>query len=79
MFTCSVYGYGYQNVTWHRESNELPYKHQIKEISSLRIITSTLIVPNVTEEDAGKYYCQARANNIRIQSNQANLYYSGNS
>ena len=78
MFACSIYGYGYQNITWHRESNKLPYKHQIKEKLSPRIITSTLIIPNVTEQDVGGYYCQVWANNIRTQSDRANLYYAGN-
>ena len=78
VFTCSIYGYGYQNITWHREANKLPYKHQIKEISSLRIITTTLIIPNVTEQDVGKYYCQVWANNMRTQSDRATIYYAGN-
>ena len=78
VFTCSIYGYGYQNITWHREANKLPYNHQIKEISSPRIITTTLIIPNVTEQDVGKYYCQVWANNMRAQSDRANLYYAGN-
>ena len=78
VFTCSIYGYGYQNVSWHRESNRLPYNHQIKELSSHRIITTILTIPNVTEQDAGKYYCQVWANHIRVQSDRANLYYAGN-
>ena len=78
VFTCSLYGYGYQNITWHRESAELPYNHQINEVSSSRLITSTLTIPNVTEQDVGKYYCQVWANDMRVQSDRANLYYSGN-
>ena len=77
VFTCSIYGYGYQNITWHRESAKLPYNHQINEVSSSRLITSTLTIPNVTEQDVGKYYCQLWANNMRTQSDQANLYYAG--
>ena len=77
VFSCSAYGYGYQRVTWHRASGKLTYKHVIKEVSSSRIITSTLIIPNVTEQDAGGYYCQAWGNNIGVQSEQANLFYSG--
>ena len=78
MFSCSIYGYGYQNITWHREADKLPYNHQIKETSSPRIITTTLIIPNVTEQDVGKYYCQVWANNMRTQSDRATLYYAGN-
>ena len=77
-FICSIYGYGYQNVTWHRESSKLPYDHQIREIPSPRIITTILTISNVTEQDAGKYYCQVWANNMRAQSDRANLYYAGN-
>ena len=77
MFTSSIYGYGYQNVTWHREDSKLPHNHQIKEISLPRIIRTTLIIPNVTEQDVGKYYCQVWANNMRTQSDRANLHYVG--
>ena len=77
VFTCSIYGYGYQNITWHRESAKLPYNHQINEASSPTIITSSLTIPNVTEQDIGEYYCQMWANNIRTQSDRANLYYAG--
>ena len=77
MFICSIYGYGYQNITWHRESAKLPYNHQINEGSSSTIITSTLTILNVIEQDVGKYYCQVWANNMRAQSERANLYYAG--
>ena len=77
VFSCSAYGYGYQRVTWHRASGKLPYKHVIKETSSSRIITSTLIIPNITEQDVGKYYCQVWTSNLGTQSDQANLLYSG--
>ena len=77
VFTCSLYGYGHQHITWHKTSGLLPTKHVIKETSSSRIITSTLIIPNVTEKDTGKYYCQAWANNLGAQSEQAKLFYSG--
>ena len=55
----------------------LPYKHKIKEIMSHGIVTSTLIILNVTEEDVGKYYCQVWANNIGVKSKPATLYLSG--
>ena len=77
VFTCSIYGYGYENITWHKEANSLPHDHQIKEISSSRIITTTLIIPNVTEQDVGKYYCQVWVDNMRTQSDRASLYFAG--
>lgn len=46
-------------------------------MASHGVITSTLIIPNVTEEDIGKYYCYVWVNNIRVKSENANLYYSG--
>ena len=77
VFTCSVVGYGYQNITWYKQSSTLPYKYKINEMTSGEVTTSTLVIPNVTEEDVGKYYCQVWANNIGVKSNKANLYYSG--
>ena len=41
------------------------------------VATDTLIIPNVTGEDAGKYYCQVWANNIGVKSKSATLYLSG--
>ena len=79
VFTCSVSGYGYQNITWHKQSGMLPYKHITNHMSSSEGVTSsTLIIPNVTEEDLGKYYCQVWANNIGVNSEVSSLYYSGN-
>ena len=77
VFMCSVYGYGRQHITWHKTSGKLPHKHMIKKTADLTIVTSTLIIPNVTEQDVDKYYCQVWANHIGSQSERANLYYSG--
>ena len=77
VFTCSVSGYGYQNITWYKQSGMLPYKHETTELINDGVITSTLIIPNVTENDVGKYYCQVLANNIPVYSEKAHLYYSG--
>ena len=77
VFTCSVRGFGYQNITWHKHPGTLPHKHSTTETTSHRIITSTLTIPNVTEEDVGKYYCLVWANNRGVRSKSANLYYSG--
>ena len=67
----------YQNITWHKQSGTLPPKYQTNEMTSGKVTTSTLIIPNVTEEDVGKHYCQVWANNIGVRSKKANLYYSG--
>ena len=77
VFTCSVIGYGYQNITWYKQSGTLPHKHKTNEMTSDGVATSTLIIPNVTEGDVGKYYCQVWANNIGVRSTKADLYYSG--
>jgi len=74
VFTCSVTGNGYQNITWYKQSGTLP---KTKEVTSGGVITSTLIIPNVTKEDVGKYYCQVWANNIGVRSKEASLHYSG--
>ena len=78
VFTCSVEGYGYQHIIWHKQSGVLPHKHKTSKIASGTIVTSTLIIPNITQEDAGKYYCQVWAfNNVGVRSEKADLYYSG--
>ena len=77
VFTCSVIGNGYQNITWYKQSGTLPPKYQINEMTSGEVTTGTLIIPNVTEDDVGKYYCQIWANNIGVRSETAHLYYSG--
>ena len=77
VFTCSVSGYGYQMFTWRKQPGTLPHKHKTTETTSHGIITSTLIIPNVTEEDVGKYSCQVWANNFGVKSNKAVLHYAG--
>ena len=77
VFTCSVIGYGYQNITWYKQSGTLPPNYQTNEMTSGEVTTSTLIIPNVTKQDVGKYYCQVWTNNIGTRSKEANLYYSG--
>ena len=77
VFSCSAYGYGRQHITWHKVSGKLPHKHTIRQIPNYTIVTSTLTIPNVTEEDAGKYYCQVWANHLGSRSKKANLFYSG--
>ena len=77
VFTCSVSGYGYQMITWHKQPGTLPHKHRTTETISHGIVTSTLIIPNVTEEDVGKYHCQVWANKIGIRSRKATLHHTG--
>ena len=77
MLICAVEGYGYQNITWRRQSGTLPHKHVTTQITSHGVVTTTLIIPNVTEEDVGKYYCLVLLNNIYVESNKADLYFSG--
>ena len=77
VFTCSVAGYGYQSITWYKQSGTLPYKHKTYEVTSGGVTTSTLIIPNVTKEDVGNYYCQVWANNIGVRSIKAKLIHPG--
>ena len=80
VFTCSSEGYGHHIIIWYREhvSNELlPEKSTTSQVSSPNITTSTLIVPNVTDKDNGKYYCVVwGANGIATRSKSATLYTS---
>ena len=77
VFTCSIEGYGYQNITWYKQPGTLPHKHKIKETTEQGVATSTLIIPNVTEEDVGEYNCQVWANSMQVNSEKANLNYTG--
>ena len=77
VFTCSVIGYGYQMITWRKQPGTLPHKHNTRQVTSQGITTSTLIIPNVTEEDVGEYKCQVWANNMQVDSEKVNLHYSG--
>jgi len=79
VFTCSAGGYGHLNISWYREhfpSEILPQKCTTSQLSSEEITTSTLIVPNVTDEDNGKYYCVVWANKLATRSKSATLYVS---
>ena len=35
VFTCSVIGYGYQNITWYKKSGTLPHKHKTIDLLML--------------------------------------------
>ena len=57
VFTCSVTGCGHRNITWYRRGGSLPTKSESTEVSSSTVTNSTLVIPNVTSDDIGKYYC----------------------
>jgi len=77
VFTCSVTGCGYLNIIWHRRGHSLPTKSQSTEASSPTVTTSTLVIPNVTNDDVGRYYCLVWANLIASRSNEATLHFTG--
>ena len=77
VFTCSASGYGHLNITWYRRGGSLSTKSKSTEISSPTVTTSTLVIPNVTNDDVGRYYCFVWANDRAVQSKQASLIFSG--
>ncbi|XP_065903803.1 basement membrane-specific heparan sulfate proteoglycan core protein-like [Dysidea avara] len=77
VFTCSASGYGYLNITWYRTPGLLPDKSRTSEVYSPEITTSTLVIPNVTNDDVGSYYCVVRANSLGAWSSMAKLSYTG--
>ena len=78
LFSCSVQAYGYLTVTWYRMNNSLPNKAYSTLTLSVGVTTSVLIIPYVTSEDVGRYYCVAWANMLAAQSQAANLLLAGN-
>ena len=44
---------------------------------SLNVTTSILTIPNVTMQDAGAYYCVAKANRKSADSYKAKLFHEG--
>ena len=79
VFTCSARAVGPINVVWYRENvlnKLLPEKCTTSQVFLPQITTSTLIIPNVTEEDNGKYYCVVWANGLGTKSRRATLYAS---
>ena len=59
------------------ETKPLPTKANISLESSPEVTSSTLVIPNVTNSDVGKYYCVVWAGNKVSKSNAANLLFSG--
>ena len=77
VFTCSVTGCGHLNITWYRRGGSLPTKSESTEVSSPTVTTSTLVIPNVTSDDVGRYYCLVWANSTASRSNDVILNFSG--
>lgn len=79
VFTCSAIGYGNLSIEWKRsDSLGIPIKSFYRQVSSsTKIITSTLIIPNVTDVDSGSYYCVGWIDMQASKSKSALLYYSG--
>ena len=83
VFTCSASGYGKFSVVWFREdlvllnTKPLPSMANISQKSSLKVITSTIVIPNVTIDDVGSYYCIVWGENKASKSNAGNLLLSG--
>jgi len=83
VLTCSASGYGTLLVNWVKkdlnmlETKSLPTKANISLESSPEVTSSTLVIPNVTNSDVGKYYCVVWAENKASRSNAANLLFSG--
>ena len=78
VFTCSAKGRGKLNVIWHRHNKPLPQKAHSTPTTSVNEITSTLTIPNVTDEDVGTYYCVVWASNKATRSRVASLSLAGN-
>ena len=77
VFTCTVQGYGYRNIMWHRTNHHLPKKAYYTISPSVNETTSTLTIPNVTSKDVGTYHCVVWVNNNAAKSKSANLILAG--
>jgi len=51
----------------------LPGKSVVSHISSPEVTSSTLVIPNVTNDDVGSYYCVVWAGRQAAQSEKARL------
>ena len=77
-FNCSVQVYGYHHtITWYKMNNSLPSKAYSTLLPSVNVTTSVLIIPNVTDEDVGAYYCEARVRMLVLQSLAGDLVLAG--
>lgn len=78
VFTCSATGYGKLLIEWKRSDNfNLPVKSYSTQITTQQFITSTFVIPNVTYDDSGEYYCIGWIGMQASKSKTALLHYSG--
>ena len=77
VFTCSAGGYGYLSIKWERQDITLPNKINSTQVSSSEVTTSTLVIPNVNEDDVGNYHCIVHAGQTLTQSETAKLSLAG--
>ena len=77
VFTCSAGGYGRLYIIWYRNGKQVPNKSIISQAKKLNSVASTLTVSNVTDDDVGKYYCEAWANGKAVRSMNVTLYKLG--
>jgi len=78
VFICSGRGYGNVSIKWLKENTvNLPNKSIITLNSSPAITNTTLVIPNVTENDIGGYYCIVWADSKAVKSEVAKLFFSG--
>ena len=74
VFTCSASAACSDlSFKWKRLNSVLPKKSSLSKNDT----TSSLIIPNVTRDDVGEYYCVVQANDKKSQSNTARLRFSG--
>ena len=59
------------------ETKPLPVKANVSLKTSLEVIISTLVIPNVSIDDVGAYYCLIWAENKASRSNAGKLLFSG--
>ena len=77
MFTCSASGYGNVSIEWKKENENLPVKSNIFQTTTTQVTNSTLVIPNVTDNDVGRYYCIASSGRKNANSKVATLFFAG--
>ena len=78
LFTCSATGYGKVSIEWKRKGSlDVPVKSYHTEESLHEFTTSIFIIPNVSDDDSGRYYCISWIGMEAFKSKSALLYYSG--